>query len=276
MDTFQFVAAMTTSLAWPLAAIALAITLRPSIIKLIDKIKSFKGFGAELTIGEQAIEAVAQIESDPQQSDASKEAEKIPIAQMQDAKNEGEKDQVIPNKSDANDEPLPDPVVVDASGAESQAALDWVDWLSDPVVNESEIAASTIKRAKLRLTSEIHRMAKALGHPAGIGRSASQMSNLMWKSKQISTSTHHAVVRLIRIGNDVNNGVSKAKAIDALGYEAAVEGLLANIRTSIGHAANSNVAAGISGQGNLATQNYENILERLKIDLASEFVRKNN
>lgn len=63
MDTFQFIASLVGSLAWPAAAVGMTIFLRRPLIDLLRRTVSAEGFGAKLTFAarlEQVREVVEQ------------------------------------------------------------------------------------------------------------------------------------------------------------------------------------------------------------------------
>lgn len=63
MDSFQFVASLVASLAWPIAAVGMTIFLRRPIIELLHRAKSAEGFGAKITFAarlEEVREVVEQ------------------------------------------------------------------------------------------------------------------------------------------------------------------------------------------------------------------------
>lgn len=95
MDIYSFIASLVGSLAWPIAATAIAFSQRTALSGFIGKIKNAKLLGAELGIGDQ-IEAVReQVEAVPafpalptpdSTVDQSKpEAEKLNLAAVKDS-----------------------------------------------------------------------------------------------------------------------------------------------------------------------------------------------
>lgn len=53
MDTYQFIAAMFSAGAWPVAAVSFAILLRSSLIPLLARTESAEGFGAKVVFGRE-------------------------------------------------------------------------------------------------------------------------------------------------------------------------------------------------------------------------------
>jgi hypothetical protein len=64
MSVFEFIAAMTGSLAWPLTALIAMWVFRRQWIALAGKIASFEGFGVKVNFGERAAELSA-VSSEP-------------------------------------------------------------------------------------------------------------------------------------------------------------------------------------------------------------------
>lgn len=62
MDQYQFIAALSDALAWPIAAILIALSQRKPISRLIDRAKNAKLFGADLDFGEQVASIREEIE----------------------------------------------------------------------------------------------------------------------------------------------------------------------------------------------------------------------
>ena len=62
MDTYQFIAALVASLAWPVSAVGITIFLRRPLIGLLERTQSAEGFGAKFTFGKQLEETREKVE----------------------------------------------------------------------------------------------------------------------------------------------------------------------------------------------------------------------
>lgn len=65
MDLLTFIAEIIKAVAWPIAAIVLAVLYRASIVKLLERVKSAKGPGFEAEFGEQ----LSQIQREADEAD---------------------------------------------------------------------------------------------------------------------------------------------------------------------------------------------------------------
>src|SRR2546421_7156015 len=61
MTALQFIAAVIGSLAWPAALVTFLIIFRSPIRKILERFRSGKAFGVELTIGERADEILSSV-----------------------------------------------------------------------------------------------------------------------------------------------------------------------------------------------------------------------
>lgn len=232
MDGYGLAASLVSSLAWPTSGAVIAFGLRNSIRDILRRITSFKGGGLELTVAEASERIAANVEG---------VADAIPLALS------------APTASlPVSARPLPTEVTEATPDADDQDGLDGM----------SDSATGRILTAWIRMERRLSRLLLSFNYQNISGRVMISVTRA-YKNGLIPLSIVESIIDLNSLRNRVAHGRITVAAIDADAYEKAI--------LEVGRALDNHmrerggeIAAGIQGQGELASMNYNQLTERLK------------
>lgn len=264
MDSFQFAAALAGALAWPTAAVVLGITLRQSVVDLLARVKSLKAGGIEMTVAERSATAVEELPMA-----ISPSLESAPPAD-QPALPESGLPSLKANSTDRRDSTVPADKVLFPVSMEPAADNNFAIMRPDGTRITANLwrqsadtsADSLILGAYNRLEEGLLR---ATPGPKSPGQAASTSVRQLLNANMVPESVAESVTSLRSIRNDVAHGRVRVSMIDAMTFDNAVQTVLNALKLAK-YGSSSDVAAAITGQGEMATMSYADLRDRLARD----------